>query len=86
MVSGVHGHRIAKDTVTTQRPRFGKLPRAVDYSGISRSGLYKHAPHWRGLFVKDGKSTLVNFDRLDDLLDSLPKATIKPPKPAANEH
>jgi hypothetical protein len=68
--------------LTTQRPRFGKLRRAADYSGISRSGLYKHAPSWPGLFVKDGRATLVNFDRLDDLLDSLPKAAIRPPKPA----
>jgi hypothetical protein len=37
------------------------------------------------LFVKDGRATLVNFDRLDDLLDSLPKAAIRPPKPGTED-
>jgi hypothetical protein len=66
------------------RPRFGRLPAATAHSGISRSGLYEYAEKWPGLFVKNGKATLVNFDVLDTLLDSLPPATIKAPKQAVD--
>jgi hypothetical protein len=59
------------------RPRFGKIPVAVAYSGRSRSRLYEWAMEHEGLFVKDGTSTLVNFDRLDEILDQLPVAAIK---------
>jgi hypothetical protein len=80
----MYGHkhpavRTAEDRAM-QRPRFQKIPKAIDYSGFSRSGLYAHAAERPGLFVKDGASTLVNFDILDDILDGLPKAVIKPPK------
>jgi hypothetical protein len=78
-VAVVHG-----DSTVSQRPRCHKIPRAIDYSGISRSGLYVHASKRPGLFVKDGASTLVNFDVLDEILDSLPLAVIKPPKQAAD--
>jgi hypothetical protein len=61
------------------RPRFGKIPRAVDYSGRSRATLYLWAALNPGLFKKDGKSTLVDFAVLDRLLDELPLAQLKPP-------
>jgi hypothetical protein len=61
------------------RPRFGKIRRAEEYSGRSRSRLYQLAAEHRGLFVKDGVSTLVDFDVLDRILDDLPLADIKPP-------
>jgi hypothetical protein len=59
------------------RPRFGSIARAVDYSGRSRSRLYQLAPKHPGLFKKDGASTLVDFDILDQILDNLPAAKIK---------
>jgi hypothetical protein len=63
------------------RPRFGKLPRAISYSGRPRSRLYEWAAQYPGLFRKDGDATLVDFDILDTILDALPVAVIttKPP-------
>jgi hypothetical protein len=58
--------------------RFGRIPRAKDYSGWSRSRLYREAAKRPGLFRKDGRTTIVDFDRLDEGLDELPPATIKP--------
>jgi len=68
------------------RPRMGRIPKAIEYSGISRSGLYELAPKWPGLLRKNGMSTLVDFDVLDLVLDQLPRAEIKlsvPRKPSA---
>jgi hypothetical protein len=59
------------------RPRFGSIWRAVDYSGRSRARLYQLAANHAGLFRKDGKSTLVDFVILDQILDKLPVAKIK---------
>ena len=59
------------------RPRAGKIPAAVQYSGISRSSLYELAAEYEGLFLKAGHSTLVNFSKLDEILDALPPAKIK---------
>jgi hypothetical protein len=57
--------------------RFGTIPSAVDYSGRSRSRLYQLAARHEGLFRKDGKSTIVDFAILDQILDGLPVAKIK---------
>jgi hypothetical protein len=62
---------------STAGPRFGTIPRAVDYCGRSRSRLYQLAAKHEGLFRKDGKSTLVDFAILDQILDGLPVAKIK---------
>ena len=59
------------------RPRFGKIPTASQYSGHSRSTLYVLAAKNPDLFKKSGRSTLVDFDVLDRLLDQLPPAAIK---------
>jgi hypothetical protein len=59
------------------RPRMGKIPKAIEYSGISRSGLYELAPKWPGLFRKNGGSTLIDFDKLDEILNELPHAELK---------
>ena len=58
------------------RPRFGKIDAAVAYSGRGKSRLYELAHQHRGLFKKDGFSTLVDFDVLDRILDALPAADI----------
>ena len=56
------------------RPRFGRIKTAVAYSGIGRSTLYELREQTPGLFRKNGKATLVDFDILDALLDALPIA------------
>ena len=58
------------------RPRLGKIPAATAYSGRSRTRLYQWAEQHEGLFKKDGASTLVDFDILDEILDQLPVAVI----------
>jgi hypothetical protein len=60
-----------------RRPRFGKIPAAVAYSGVSRTVLYEMREDTPGLFRKNGKATLVDFDVLDELLDRLPIAERK---------
>jgi hypothetical protein len=66
------------------RPRFGKLATAIAYSGRSRSRLYELAAENPGLIRKDGASTLIDFDVLDRILDSLPVAQIKPQRREAS--
>jgi hypothetical protein len=61
------------------RPRHGKISLATRYSGRSRSKLYQWAAEHEGLFLKDGASTLVDFDVLDRIMDSLPPAKITMP-------
>jgi hypothetical protein len=63
------------------RPRFGKIPSALEYSGLSRSSLYNFAARRPGLFRKNGSATVVDFDALDLLLDELPPAELKQPAP-----
>jgi hypothetical protein len=60
------------------RRRFGKIPAATEYSALSRATLYELAPQHPGLFRKNGSATIVDFDILDGILDSLPPAKIKP--------
>jgi hypothetical protein len=62
------------------RPRLGRIPAAKAYSGLGRSSLYRLAGTTPGLFRKNGKSTLVDFDVLDRVLDALPAATIAKPR------
>jgi hypothetical protein len=64
--------------MSAPHPRFGTIPNAVGYSGRSRSRLYQLAARHNGLFRKDGRSTLVDFVVLDEILDRLPLAKIKP--------
>jgi hypothetical protein len=59
------------------RPRTGRIPAAIAYSGLSRSTLYELAPQNPGLFLKAGAATLINFDVLDRIIDTFPTADIK---------
>jgi hypothetical protein len=68
-------------TITDERPRFGKIPFAESYSGISRARLYHWAAAHPGLFIKNGRATLCDLSVLDRLLDALPPAEIKAPAP-----
>jgi hypothetical protein len=70
-------------TLPTERSRFGKIPQAVAYAGVSRATLYNWAPKFPGLFRKSGTSTLIDYAVLDRILDELPVAKIKPLKPRA---
>jgi hypothetical protein len=71
-------------TVLNIRPRFGKVPQAAAYSGRSRSRIYEWAAQYPGLIRKDGASSLVDFEILDQILDGLPVADIKAPETATN--
>lgn len=71
---------MSENTLTRSRPRFGKLAAATAYSGRSRSRLYEWAAEYPGLIRKDGASTLIDFSLLDEILDRLPLAEIKPSK------
>jgi hypothetical protein len=69
------------ETRPRTRPRFGKIPAAIAYCGVGRSKLYEVAAEHPGLFRKSGATTLVDFDFLDQILDCLPLAAIKPRSP-----
>ena len=63
--------------IITHRPRFGRMPGAKRYSGMSRSKLYELAAEHPGLFKKLGDQiTLVDFDLLDEILAALPAADL----------
>jgi hypothetical protein len=49
---------------------------ACEYGGDCRTGLYKKAVLYPGLFVKDGSSTLVDLSVYDRILDARPPAII----------
>jgi hypothetical protein len=60
-----------------RRLGFGRIPRAVLESGLSRSALYKLATKYPGLFKKYGSSTIVDLDLLiDGIIAELPPADI----------
>jgi hypothetical protein len=60
------------------RRRFGRISEAAAYSALSRATLYVLAPKHPGLFRKNGAATIVDFEILDQILDALPVARIKP--------
>jgi hypothetical protein len=70
----------SKSSIHFARPRFGRISTAANYSGISRSRLYEYAAVNAGLFRKNGAAVVVDFDVLDQILDKLPVAKIKPPR------
>jgi hypothetical protein len=74
-----------KRNVVDIRPRFGRIATAETYAGIGRSKLYEMAARTPGLFRKNDRATIVDFDVLDDVLDALPYAEVKAPhKPNDN--
>ena len=58
-------------------PRSGKIPAAIERTGIRRSTLYKLAAQNPGLLKKVGAATIVDFRLLDALIDQLPPAQLK---------
>jgi hypothetical protein len=65
--------------------RFGPIPVALDHinHAISRSTLYAWAAVHNGLFLKSGTRTIVDLNKLDDIIAALPSANIKPQIPSA---
>ena len=62
------------------KPRAMPLKEALRYSGWSRSTFYRFAGEGRIELRKVGRSSVVLTESLDALLDSLPRATIRPPR------
>lgn len=57
--------------------RFGRIPHAIASRGVRRSKLYGLARKHRGLFKKDGATTIVDLHMLDEVLAELPPAEFK---------
>jgi hypothetical protein len=66
---------VSTETANEKR-RWGRIPQAVDYSGLSRTSLYKLAGIHRGLFRKHGVATVVDFQMLDAILEAAPTAKL----------
>jgi hypothetical protein len=62
------------------RPRSGRIPDAIAYSGFARSKLYELAADYPDLFRKAGTRVIVDFDVIDRIVAALPRAEIRPPK------
>jgi hypothetical protein len=60
--------------------RFGRIPAAVQRSGLSRSKLYEYAAQHPGLFRKADRATIVDFGILDAIQEALPAANVKASK------
>jgi hypothetical protein len=68
-----HGH----STMTGQSTRFGRIPGAIARTGVRRTKLYELAKRHPGLFKKDGAVTIVDLQKLDEVLAELPPAEFK---------
>ena len=55
------------------------LPGAVQWSGLSRSALYRFAGDGVLIFRKSGRTTIVDGASLAALIDALPVAEIRAP-------
>ncbi len=76
--SGTPAKKPHKRQPLNVRPRFGRIATAERYCDRPRARLYEWAGDNPGLFVKDGNTTLVDFDVLDTILDALRVVVIKP--------
>jgi hypothetical protein len=63
-------------TAEAIEPKNLRINQAVNYSGLSRSSLYRLNSEGRLVFRKAGKSVLVDFKSLKTLIDTLPEVTI----------
>jgi hypothetical protein len=67
--------RIRKDGNRPPEPvvrRSGRIPDAIEYSGLCRTALYDLSKQHVGLFKKYGAATIVDFSVLDAIIESLP--------------
>lgn len=60
------------------QPRFGRIPDGIRRSGLSRGKLYDLAAQHEGLFRKVDAATIVDLQKLDQVLANLPTAKINP--------
>jgi hypothetical protein len=56
--------------------RFGRIPTAEARCGLKRGALYALAAKNPGLFKKYGSATLVDLQKLDEILSELPAAQV----------
>ena len=61
---------------TDNGKRWGRIPDAIERSGLGRSYLYKLAAEHPGLFRKHGVATIVDFQILDAILEAAPIAKL----------
>jgi hypothetical protein len=61
---------------TDNGKRWGRIPDAIERSGLGRSYLYKLAAEHPGLFRKHGAATIVDFQILDAILEAAPTAKL----------
>ena len=60
----------------SDQPRFGRIPDGIRRSGLSRGKLYDLAAQHEGLFRKADAATIVDLQKLDQVLADLPPAEI----------
>jgi hypothetical protein len=77
--------RQKKKKTRSHRPRYAKIPYAVEYSGRSKSRIYQLAAQHPGLIRKDGMSSLIDMDFFDEILDAFPIAELGTPNRAEGE-
>jgi hypothetical protein len=67
----------------SDQPRFGRIPDGIRRSGLSRGKLYGLAAQHKGLFLKADAATIVDLQKLDQVLADLPPAEITPREPTS---
>jgi hypothetical protein len=65
------------DVITTgpRQSRFGKIPKKG--GPVSREEIYELAAKHEGLLKKYGRATILDYDKLDEILAALPNAVIR---------
>ena len=67
---------VNRDHLSSNLPVMGRIKTARDLYGVSRSWLYREAAKHPSLMRKCGRSTLVDFTVLREILAGLPVARI----------
>lgn len=67
----------------SDQPRFGRIPDGMRRSGLSRGKLYGLAAQYPGLFKKLDAATIVDLQKLDQVLADLPPAELTPREPTS---
>jgi hypothetical protein len=73
---------VSQHSTGSGAPRWGRPSQSKSRSGISRSSLYEIARQHKGVFKKMGSATLVDYDKVDEILADLPDANIEEKTPA----
>jgi hypothetical protein len=61
---------------STALPRFGRVSDSKSRCGLSRSTLYEIAADYKDIFRKHGNVTIVDYHRVERVLENLPLAAI----------